>query len=151
MKEYIINSETVVVMSNGDSSCKIYELNNTIDVDLSYIKLIDMSCKYFGSSLKGRIDGSKYYLGCNYKLPIIIDESRDMIAFPTSSYRSEENTFILFNQIKDYDKTDNGIVIYLKDGKYIELEESFGMFENQYLRAQKLLLKLKRRKITSLK
>ncbi|MBR1376492.1 MAG: competence protein ComK [Bacilli bacterium] len=148
--DYVINAETVVVMSVGSSCCKVYELDDCFEVNMSLKEIIELSCNYFGSSFNGRLEGSKYYLGYNYKLPIIVDEYRDIIVFPTKSYESNNNYLISLNQIKDFEKKNKGILIYLKNGKNIEIEDSYGIFENQYLKAQKLLLRLIRIKNTSL-
>ena len=149
-QDYVISSETVLVMSVGKSCCKIYELEDNFEVNMSLNKIINLSCNYFGSSFQGRIEGSKYYLGDNYKLPFIVDEYREIIAFPIKSYRDSNNAIILLNQIKDYEKTKDGIIIYTKNNNKIEIKESFGIFENQYLKSQRLLLKLKRIKNTSI-
>ena len=141
-EDYIINNETVVVMSVGNSCCKVYEVDDSFEVNMSLKKIIELSCNYFGSSFNGRLEGSRFHLGYNYKLPIIIDETRDIIAFPTRSYRDLNNYFLCLKQIKDYEKVNNNIAIYLKNGKSIEIEDSFGIFENQYLKAQKLKMKL---------
>ena len=146
IKDYIINGETVVMMSISNSSCRIYEAENVFEVDISLKEILEESCKYFGSSLEGRIESSKYHLKYDYKLPIIIDENREIIIFPTKSYNSLNSYVIFINQIKDYEKTDNGIKIILKNNKVIEINESFGIFENQYLRSLKLLNALKNMK-----
>ena len=149
-QDYIINGETVVVMSVGSSCCKVFELDDCFEVNMSLKDIIELSCNYFGSSFNGRIEGSKYHLGFNYKLPIIVDESRDIIVFPTKSYQSNNNYLISLNQIKDYKKIEKGILIYLKNGKEVTINDSYGIFENQYLKAQKLFLKLARIKNTSI-
>lgn len=146
IKDYIINGETVVMMSISNSSCRIYETEKVFDVDISLKEILEESCKYFGSSLEGRTESSKYHLKYDYKLPIIIDENREIIIFPTKSYNSLNSYVIFINQIKDYEKTDNGIKIILKNNKVIEINESFGIFENQYLRSLKLLNALKNMK-----
>nr|MBP3258510.1 competence protein ComK [Bacilli bacterium] len=151
MKEdYVINNETVVVMSVGNSCCKVFEKDESFEVNMSLKDILELSCNYFGSSFEGRIEGSKYHLEYNYKLPIIIDETRNIIVFPTKSYRDITNSIICVNQILDYEKRNNDILLYLKNGKCIEINDSYGMFENQYLKAQKLNMKLDRIKNTSL-
>ena len=146
IKDYIINGETVVMMSISNSSCRIYETEKVFDVDISLKEILEESCKYFGSSLEGRTESSKYHLKYDYKLPIIIDENREIIIFPTKSYNSLNSYVIFINQIKDYEKKDNIIKIILKNNKVIEINESFGIFENQYLRSLKLLNTLKNMK-----
>ncbi len=142
MKEdYIISSETVVMMSVSNSCCKVFELEKEFLVNLSLEKILDNSCKYFGSSLEGRKESSKYHLKYDYKLPIIVDESRNILVFPTKSYKSINNYLIFINNIIDYEKTDDGIIVLGSNGKKYYIEESYGIFENQYLKSQKLLNK----------
>ena len=89
-KDYIINNETVVMMSVDNCRCKIYELENEFEVNTTIKKIINLSCKYFGSSFEGRLEGSKFYLNYDYKLPIIIDEHRDIIVFPFTFLKLRE-------------------------------------------------------------
>ena len=149
-EDYVINNETVVVMSVGFSCCKVFEKDESFEVNMSLKDIIELSCNYFGSSFEGRIEGSKYHLEYNYKLPIIIDEYRNIIIFPTKSYSDITNSIICLNQILDFEKKDNNILLYLTNGKNIEINDSYGLFENQYLKAQKLNMKLERIKNTSL-
>ncbi len=142
MKEdYIINSEPVVMMSVSNSCCRVVEKNDEFLVNLSLEKIIDNSCKYFGSSLEGRKASSKYHLKYDYKLPIIIDETRNILAFPTKSYKTVDNYVIFINNIKDYEKIEDGILLYFYNENTYIIKESYGIFENQYLKSQKLLNK----------
>lgn len=144
MKEkYIINNDTVVVMSVSSSCSMVYELNCSFKVNCSLKKIINMSCNYFCSSFTGRIEGSKYYLGHSYKLPILLDDYKNIVFFPLKSYRSIDNCIIFLNKIKDYKKCDNGIKILSINDKEIIINYSYPVFENQYLRTQKLLMKIK--------
>ena len=148
--DYIINNDTVVVMSLGISCCKVFEINDTFDVNMSLKEILKLSCIYFGSSFEGRIESSKYHLGYNYKLPIIVDESRNIIVFPTKTYSDIYNNIVCVNKVLDYERKDKNILIYFENGQSVEIEDSFPIFENQYLKAQKLNMKLERIKNTSL-
>ena len=44
--------------------------------------ILNESCIKYGSSLNGRIKGSKYALNSKYKLPIIISEKEKLVFFP---------------------------------------------------------------------
>ena len=151
MKEdYIVSSETVVMVSVSNSCCKIIEKGDEFLVNSPLEKIIDNSCKYFGSSLEGRKASSKYHLKYDYKLPIIIDESRNILAFPTKSYKVVDNYMIFINNLKDYEKVDDGILLYISNGNTYYIKESYGVFENQFLKSQKLLNKYINIKETSL-
>ena len=134
----------------NDSRCKVYEVDSTFEVDMSLEDVLELSCKYYGSSFDGRIKGSKYYLHYNYKLPIIVDEMRDIIIFPTKTYGNINNNIICLKNILDYEKKGNNIVLYVDYNKCIEIDDSYKLFENQYFKAVKLKMRLKRIKNTSL-
>ena len=86
-------------------------------------------------------------LGMKYKLPIIIEESRELVFFPTKAYNSENCSWIALNNIMKYEKSENGTTVTFNTGIKKNYEISIESFENQMLRATKLLLNLKNRKI----
>ena len=142
-EEYIINNDTVVVMSVSSSCCLVYELNNIFKVNKSLNSIIRLSCKYYGSSFKGRIEGSKYLIDSKYKLPIILNDFKNMVFFPLKSYRYKKNCIVLLNNIKNYKKKDKKTEIISTFNKKIFLDISYGIFERQFIKAQKLLLIIK--------
>ena len=109
-EKYEINSSTCALIPNSDFSTRIIETYNIINVPYSVSNIIDYSCAYYGSSFKGRLCGSKNALGSKYKLPIIIEESREMIFFPTTSYESDTCAWISLKNISISDilRTYNG-------------------------------------------
>ena len=149
MNYYLITKNTVLVMSVGISCCRVYELGNTFDVNMSLKDILELSCIHYGSSFEGRLKASKYYLNYNYKLPIIIDEYKNIIVFPTKTYGDIYNSIVCVNKILDYEKKDNNVVIYLKEGTNIKINDSYKIFENQYFKALKLKMRLERIKNTS--
>ena len=65
---YIINNNTVYLkVKNEDVYVK--EINNEITLRENILKLLNNSCIYYGSSLKGRILGAKSLIKSKYKLP----------------------------------------------------------------------------------
>lgn len=108
--------------------------------------VISHSCEYFGSSLKGRLSGSKTMLGMGYKLPVIIEESKEIIFMPTMSVDHKECSWINIAHIQNYKAKDNNVVVSFSSGVKRELPISYFSFENQFFRASKLLLTLKMRK-----
>ena len=67
------------------------------------MNIIKRSCEYFGSSYNGRHEGTKKLIGISHKAPIIIEESKNLIYFPTSSPRLLDCVWIGLNNIKDYE------------------------------------------------
>lgn len=146
-KIYEINNETIALIPINDEITKVYEKDNTLLINKPIMNIIEHSCKYFGSSYKGRHEGTKNLIGVSHKSPIIIEESRNIIYFPTTSPRLNNCSWIALNHVKDYKKKDNNTIIYFENGEEIELEISIGSFDNQYLRATKLESVLRKRKL----
>ena len=143
---YEINSETCALVPNSNLSTAIIEKEKSFIIPIPVSKVIKYNCAYYGSSFEGRLKGSKYALGSKYKLPIIIEESKELIFFPTLSAENENCIWISLNNIINYQNCGNYTEITFKNNKKIKIEISYRSFENQMLRATKLLLILKSRK-----
>ena len=150
MKEYEVNDETMAVLGIDKNNSKVYEKNNEYKLSSSSYEVMDYSCQYFGSSYSGRVDGSKRMLGANYKLPIIVEESSEMIFFPITSPENSDCIWIALKWYKDVEKTDNNTYIVLKNGKKIKTNMSKKSIENQVMRASRLNLILNERKLTKI-
>ena len=85
MKNYEINDETYAVISQELGKTKIIEKEKDYDVEKDAYKVMDESCRYYGSSYQGRVVASKELLNCSYKLPIIVEESSVLVFFPIKS------------------------------------------------------------------
>ena len=100
---------------------------------------MEHSCEYFGSSYEGRKDGTRKLLGITHKSPIIVEESRKMIFFPTISPEKEDCIWINLEKIENYYRLDKQLsAIKFKNGDILELNISFGSLSNQILRASRL-------------
>lgn len=142
LKEYEINSGTVAIIPIDENTSKVYEDDVEYVVNKNTNKIIEDNCKFYGSSYKGRCAGTKYLTGIKSKYPIIIEESRNIIFFPTSSIRNNENIWISLNKIKSYNKNNLGSKIIFENNKIIDLDISIYSLENQYCRANLLKVKL---------
>ena len=143
---YYINKATCVIIPIGKNESQVIETNNTLIVNKSVKSIIDESCKYFGSTYQGRIDGSKEVLKMNYKLPIVIEDFNGLIFFPTSSPRFNECIWVSLNNIDNYIKDDNNSKIYFIGGNEFDIEMSYYSLENQIFRASLLDSMLRKRK-----
>ena len=146
---YCINNNTLVVKAVSSSCCMIYELDKEFEVSNSLVEILDYSCKCYGSSLKGRLEGCKYILGIKYKIPIIVNQYENMIYFMTRSFKSDDIYIISYNNINFYEKYNNKTKIVFKNGKELEVNESYTIFKNQYINADILYRKLENLKNTS--
>lgn len=146
MKEYEINKETLAIIAIEEDKSMVYEKENEFIVYCSSLKIIDDSCKFFGSSYKGRVEGTKKMIKMSHKAPIIIEESNNIIFFPTMSPRLEECSWISLNNIETFIKNGKNTIIEFSCGKKIELNISFLIIDNQILRAARLESILNKRK-----
>ena len=146
LDQYEINKSTLAVLPIDECSSRILEEEAEYIVNKSTTDVINDSCKYFGSSYKGRNEGTKSLIGGNYKLPILIEESREIIFFPTSSPKLEECAWISLNNLKNYKKNEKKSSVTFQNGFILNLDISIFSLENQVLRASRLENVLRKRR-----
>ncbi len=147
MKDYEINDETLAIMPDDIWSSMVLEDDCKYEVTKTPLEILDYSCKYFGSSYPGRKDGSKEILNSSYKLPILVEDTRNIIFFPTSSPLDEGCSWISLSNIKDYRKVGNNKTeILFKNNKKITVDVSYYSFNNQVMRASRLESIIRNRK-----
>lgn len=137
---YIIKKDTLFIHSDGFNT-NIKELNKNIEfygnIDK---KILNDSCIYYGSSLQGRIKGSKSLLNGKYKLPIIISEKNKIIFFPIKDSFKNEVYWFNFDLIKDYKRENNLVRIIFSNDESLKLSASFTIFNNQIYKCSRLWL-----------
>ncbi len=144
---YEINSNTNAIIGLGKTS-KVIEAEKEIEISMPPTDIIRYSCEYFGSTFEGRVKSAQKMLGMKYKLPVIIEETREIIFFPIKSYTNINVCWISLNNITHYEEYENKSKIYFRTGQPQIMDISLESLENQILRASKLLLILKSRKTT---
>jgi competence protein ComK len=149
LEDYEINSSTIAIISVKKGCSKIIEEDEAFFVTKDATEIISDSCKYFGSSYSGRFEGTKSLIGVNYKAPIIIEESMEIIFFPTSSPRFANCNWICLKKINNIQKNDKKTVLNFKNGSSLVLDVSYSSIENQILRSSLLESKMRNRKIDS--
>ena len=102
--DYLINENTCALVPLKQTVTKVIENNKEYRVNCNIYTIVNNSCKFYGSSYNGRIEGSKNLLGKIYKTPIIIDERNNITFFPTTSPRLSNNVWIAFNNILELKK-----------------------------------------------
>lgn len=136
---YEITYDTQAILPLDKNSSKIIENDNEYLIDSNPISVMEHSCEYFGSSYEGRKEGTKKLLGITHKSPIIVEESRKIIFFPTTSPEKEECIWINLEKINKFYKLDNKkSCIEFKNGDKIEFDISYGSLSNQIMRATRL-------------
>jgi len=145
---YEVNSSTLALIPLNNFETKVIEMDNTFNIKKSVFEIIKESCEYFGSTYLGRHEGTKKLIGISHKAPIIIEESKSIIYFPTTSPRLEKCIWFSLNNIKKYYNINGKTEILFNNNKSIKINISYGSFDNQFLRATKLESVLRKRKDT---
>ena len=147
MQTYEINSETIAIIPYNTNKTKIIEKDHTFFINKNSIKIMEESWEFFGSSLLGRQKGTTKLIGVTHKAPIIIEETKDIIFFPTTSPRLQNCSWISLNNLIDYKKINKKSILYFKNNINLEFNISYGIIDNQVLRATRLESVLRKRKI----
>lgn len=147
--EYEINIDTLAVMPNERGYSYVMESETEYDIPITTLNVIKHSCEYFGSSYDGRKIGTYNLLGIQHKNPIIIEESNNIIFFPTISPKKEDCVWLSYENISTFYKGKNikSTVVEFKNKQKIEVPVSFHQISNQYLRACRLKAMIMSRKI----
>ena len=135
---YEITPLTLAIVAKKEKkrlTTRILEEEAEYLVDQAPSKVIDYACKYFGSSLKGRQDGTRDICGITHKAPISIDPTSGMYFFPTYSPISPNCSWIAHSHIDQMHKaTSRSTEIIFNNGKRIVLEVTYGSMLNQVQR-----------------
>lgn len=145
MDSYEINKETCCILAMDQNISRVIEGENEYYVNLPSYDIMDNSCQYYGSTVEGRIKGTRQILGSNYKVPIVIEEINNIIFFPTESPSRSNCNWISLNQIKSYCDEEGFTKVTFNNNKYVLLKMSINSFENQVLRANRLESILRKR------
>jgi len=138
VSKYEISRETLMILPISEEKSLVYEMDQEITVKRGTSEIVDDSCRFFGSSYLGRFEGTKKLVGFKYKAPIIIEESNEIIFFPTASPRIKDCIWISLNNIKDYKKCEKQTTLIFRNNQAITIPVSLGCIENQILRATRL-------------
>ena len=145
--KYEVSKGTLAIVPNNQSDSLVYEDEERFLVKETPYEIMEASCKYFGSTYQGRKEGAKEILGAEYKVPIIIEDTNNLIVFPTTSPYSEECMWISLNRIKKYLKIDTYHTKIIFDNNIeIIVPCSYRTIENQVSRASRLDLILRKRR-----
>lgn len=145
MDEYEINSDTLALISDNDKTM-VYENDDIFFVNKLANQIMEDSCEYFGSSLIGRQKGTYNLIGVSHKSPVIVEETKEIIFFPTKSPRLKNCNWISLNNIDKYFREGEKVIIIFKNNQKVELSMSYGIIDNQILRATRLESVLRGRK-----
>ena len=145
--KYEISKGTLAIIPNEDNNSLVYEDNDRFIIEETPFQIMEESCKYFGSTYKGRKDSAKEILGAEYKIPVVIEDSTNLIVFPTTSPKAEDCAWICLNRVKNINKVDSfNTKITFDNDKELIVPCSYRSIENQLSRASRLDVILRKRK-----
>lgn len=145
--DYEINTATLAIVPIDENTSKVYEEEEEYIINKSSNAIIKDNCEFYGSSYEGRCIGTKALTGIKTKYPIIIEESRNIIFFPTTSTRTHQSSWIALNKIKSYSQKKNKSKIEFKNDSKVDFDISYYSLDNQVCRATMLKSKLYDRKL----
>ena len=136
-----ISGKTLIIYYDNFNTVMI-NTDGKMIINGNFIRsILNKSCIFYGSSLNGRLKGSKDLLKCRYKLPIIISESNRLIFFPVNKF-----FWINFNMIESFEKKENHTIITFKNGYKRSIFVSYRVVNNQMLKCSRLWLEYLERK-----
>ncbi len=148
LDNYEINDETLVIVPYECGKSKVYEYDEEFIVNMIPLTIIKNSCLFFGSSFDGRKEASKNIIGIDMKVPILVEESRNIIFFPVSSCINKNSIWISYQNLLKYSKNSlSSSNLYFKNKKNIQLPVKYNLIDNQVIRCIKLDTLLTKRKI----
>lgn len=138
-EDYEINLSTMMILPIKYGSkihSEVIEVDNEFILPLRPTAIIDKSCKYFGSSLRGRIAGTKYLTGFIQKAPITIDPTNYILFFPTASPQNTDCIWISLEHILEHGPDNQGgTCIIFKNNQSYTIPMLHPHFNNQLIRA----------------
>lgn len=144
---YEVSKGTLAIVPNEKNSSLVYEDDTRYIINQTPFEIMEESCKYFGSTYEGRKNGAKEILGAEYKVPIVVEDSDNLIIFPTTSPQSEDCVWISLKRVKKIEKIDHdNTKIIFDNNKEIIVDCSYRTIENQLSRASRLDLILRNHK-----
>ena len=146
MENYEINNNTVALYAMGNKT-RVYEEDTSFIVNKSANAIMEESCQYFGSSMSGRKKGTESLIGVSYKAPIIVEESNSIIFFPTTSPRLSTCSWLRLSFVDRYYYEKNKLIVVFKNGEKLALDTTYGVVDNQVMRATRLESVLNGRKV----
>ena len=146
LDSYEINKDTCAVININNEVSKIIEKKDEYLLPKASFEVMEDSCAYYGSSCEGRIKGTKQILGSNYKVPIVVEESNEIIFFPTEAASNANCIWLSLNNIKNYERNNGFTKVTFNSGKELIVKMSISSFETQILRANRLGSIIRKRK-----
>ena len=143
---YEIDLSTLMLIGIDEEHTKVVTIDSEFVVNSCSRKIVDNSCKFFGSSLNDKIKNTNRLINISSKSPIIVEETRNIIFFPLKSTREKNNIWISFNNLDKFIKNDNETILKFKNGKEFSIDFSYYIIDNQVTRSLMLDYEINKRR-----
>lgn len=111
------------------------EESGSFTVPLSPLKIIDDSCRYYGSSYEGRLEGIKRVMGIAKKAPIAISVELAIFFFPHESPSNHSCVWLSHTHVESLKKEDKRhTVVQFSNGESFIVPASKNQLETKVLR-----------------
>lgn len=146
MDEYEISSSTIMLEYYDKNKTKVYELDKDFIVNDNLFNIVSNSCDFYGSSYEGRLEASKKILNTNIKLPVVVEDIKKIIFFPTRATNRIGSRWISFNNLDKIErirKNNTLTRLYFCNGTSYDIEISYEIIHRQLfncLQLEKTLL-----------
>ncbi len=140
INKYEVTPLTMAILSDesedGTLHTYIMEEIREYAVKATPTKVIDDACRFFGSTLEGRLDGTRDISNITHKAPITIDPSSGLYFFPTASPKNKKCSWIAHSHVEFLIPMhqDKKTQIIFKNGKNVMVNVSYGSMLNQIQR-----------------
>ena len=143
--DYKITTQTMAIfpfLEKDTIISRILEVNRELFVSLSPQEILNLGCILYGSSYSGRKEASKHIADFQYKVPIIMDSSKGMYFFPTTSPSKDECIWISQSHVLNQEKQSKlGTLVTFVNGIKEVVPVSISSFKKQvekttYLRSK---------------
>ena len=132
---YEIDLSTLILIGIDEYTTKVITTEREFIIKESCKKIVDNSCRFFGSSLIERINATNRLVKMASKTPIIVEETRNIIFFPLKSTREKNNIWISFNHLVKYTKDGQNAILKFDNNKEITIRFSYYIIDNQVTRS----------------
>lgn len=148
MINYIINRKTLAVTALNEKQSLVYEAGRQLVIERNTLHIVRKSCQVFGSTYRGRTEGTKKITGYRYKMPIVVQDYDGIVIFPTQSPTAPINDWISLQHVEHFypNLAKNTTFVRFDNGLLLEFGISFPSFQSQYMKACYLSTIIKRNK-----
>ena len=106
-----------------------------VHVDLSPTDVVDLSMQFYGTSLRGGIDGGKAFIGKIHMSPVMVNERLDIYLFPSHSPTSAQCVWFSLSHVLTFLPIDkNHTKVIFRDGNEFVVNCSYTVFQGRYQR-----------------